>query len=272
MFKAPEALEQLSRVLNPTILPRRFEDPYANGASSSSQGAEGDVYDPNRPSEMNLEEIFREIQAQEAQSAAQPSESVERLGDRYISHFVPGNIAGFATREGITPEDFDASVAQYPGYSIEHGGRCGCTALQNAVQMGNLPLVAHIIELGRERFGRNGEFNLAQLGNQFGHTPLWTCATISDYAIAVEIAKLLLKSGARVNDASITGAGDSRWGEIDRGTTPLSMVLEKTHNVALASLLLRWGATIPENLSPKGKEMLDKAQEEIKKTYVRAKL
>lgn len=80
-------------------------------------------------------------------------------------------ITSITSHTSIKQFDFIVSNA-HTQYTLENGGRCGWTALGMAATKGNISLVYHIVKIGGPQ--------LLNLGNTFGHTPLYCSISCQD--------------------------------------------------------------------------------------------
>ncbi len=146
----------------------------------------------------------------------------------------------------------DAFFHNWPkDYKIESGGRCGWNALCVAADRGNVGLVKSILKYCDAK-------SLVNLGNDWGWTPLFCAARCKDHGAAVEVAKVLLEHGADVN-MTTNNRCMGAMGLTEEGTSPLYVAAEKTHNVALAKLLVEKGAAAGPELSVEGQTLIRQA-------------
>lgn len=183
---------------------------------------------------------------------------------RSDSHQIGGFEITTSIKSTTTPEEFDQLVSQFPGYKLEHGGRCGWNALGIAAFKGNLNLVRHIVSIGSE--------NLLSLGNEFGWAPLFCAANGEDREAGFIVAKELLSLGAEINLATSFWSGDTRKGDTPASATPLWAAIERSKNRSLIRFLIKKGGVVSPELSKEGKELLDSVLQELEEESKRIML
>jgi hypothetical protein len=148
----------------------------------------------------------------------------------------------------LTPQEFDELRAEYPKFKLTDGARCGIHVLQHAAACGNVPLIEHIVKLGKE-----GGMSMIDLGDDFGRTALYLAVQENH----LDAVKTLLALGANPNIYTV-GCGDSFKGNTPHKATPLWEATYKTKNSEIIQTLHSAGAIIlpeplkenPENYLP----------------------
>lgn len=155
---------------------------------------------------------------------------------------------------GESRKKFDKFCQERPKFKLEHGGRCGWTALGMAAKKGHVKLIQHIVKIGGE--------HLLNLGNDHGWTPLLCCVANfkEQQDLGFIAAQELIRLGADVNIATSGSSDDSIKGEMPKKATPLWVAAEKAKNLRLVELLLQHGAVANPQLSDKAQKIVDLAK------------
>ena len=109
-----------------------------------------------------------------------------------------------------TPEEFEAFRANYPKFQIHYGGRCGWNVFCSSARRGNAKLLAYLLETYGTMF--------ANVGNEFGWTPIFCATTCEDEDAAIECINVLLQFSADPTiQTSMSCMGEKRT---EKGTSP----------------------------------------------------
>lgn len=115
-------------------------------------------------------------------------------------------ITNFITSE-TTPEEFEAYrksekfTKLYPRFQISFGGRCGWNVFCTSAYRGNAKLLEYLLQTYGNIF--------ANVGNQFGRTPIFCATQCKNEAAAISCIRILIRFGG---DPTITS---------NPGTSPL---------------------------------------------------
>lgn len=143
---------------------------------------------------------------------------------------------------------FEEARSLCPNYKWTHGAmHYHQHALLIAAAHDHLALINHIVKKGGKE--------LLSLGNQFGWTALFQACIADKY----DAAELLLNLGANPNIATSRSSSAA-----PDGATPLWAVAQKTQDVALAELLLKYGAIPEPELNEEGQKVLREAKKTLR--------
>jgi len=110
-----------------------------------------------------------------------------------------------------TPEEFENLRKKFPQFQIHFGGRCGWNVFGACALAGNATLLSYLIETYGTMF--------VNVGNEFGHTPIFCATKCHDESAAIACINVLLKYNADPTIAtSMMSLGDTLT---EKGTTPL---------------------------------------------------